>query len=321
MTPPLEYWWDAAPELIQTQWQLDAMAAPFGPFRGVTTNPMLMLEACKRHRPPCDGRSGWDLYLACGVRSARYLASRKISVPFCIQLDPRSAFDTSLMLEQAAEIRGLIPSATIKVPLTRAGIETIRVLSSTGIAINATWGFSVAQLVVAAQVIADTRRETTPTAAPSKQVLTLMEGRIGDLGLSVHLGCEPRRVRAAECVVFEAAYNSLQGYRDMLTLLSSSLRKGPGDECWHYGTKAGRRVILTFPPAFLRQQGLPSSAVEYGRPDEDTRKTVLKSDIVRRYAAEDGFEPQEFDQLQPLIKTHSEAVRAMETFENLASCE
>jgi hypothetical protein len=223
------------------------------------------------------------------------------------------------MLRQAAEIRDRIPNPTIKVPLTRAGIETIRVLASTGVAINATWGFAVAQLVAAARAIAAADRGLAPTARRPRHVLTLMEGRIGDLGLNTHVGCEPRRVRAAECVVFEAAYDSLRRYREVATLLASSLRTGPGDECWHYGTKAGREVILTLPPSFLRQQGLPCFGVEYGRVDDHSREVVLGNDVVRRYADEEGFQPHEFDRLPPLTKTRDETVCAMEAFERLAS--
>jgi hypothetical protein len=318
-TLPFECWWDSAPELLETRWQAGTATSKLGPFSGVTTNPMLMLDACKRLPPVGHGGSGWDLYLACGARSANYLTSRQLSIPFCVQLDPRSAFDAPSMLQQAAQIRDRIPNATIKVPLTRAGIETIQVLSSTGVAINATWGFTVAQLVAAAQAIADAHRGVAPTATRPGHVLTLMEGRIGDLGLSSHVGCEPRRVRAAECVVFEAAYSSLRRYRDVTTLLASSLRPGPDNECWHYGTKVGREVILTLPPSFLRQQGLPSFGVEYGRVDDDSREAVLGNDVVRRYAAENGFQPHEFDRLPPLIETRGEAICAMEDFENLAT--
>jgi hypothetical protein len=223
------------------------------------------------------------------------------------------------MLEQAAEICDRIPSATIKVPLTRAGIEVIQVLSSAGVAINATWGFSVAQLVAAARAMAGADYRARPTATRPRHVLTLMEGRIGDLGLRRHIGGEPRRLRAAECVVFESAYHSLQRYREVATLLASSLRSGPGRECWHYGTKAGRQVILTLAPSFLRQQGLPACNVEYGQADDDSRQSALENDVVARYSAEDGFEPCEFDRLPPLIKTRDETVCAMQSFESLAN--
>jgi transaldolase/fructose-6-phosphate aldolase-like protein len=321
MTLPCECWWDSAPELIDQRWDADG-ASTLGPFSGVTTNPMLMLEACTKSPPARGSGSGWDLYLACCARSARYLASRGLTVPHCVQLDPRSAFDTPSMLAQAAEIRDRIPSSTIKVPLTSAGIETIRALSAQGVGINATWGFCVAQLVAAAQAMAEgqARAAGQAGAAPPRPryVLTLMEGRIGELGLRAHLGDEPHHLRAAECVVFEAAYDSLRRYRDVATLLASSLRPGPGDECWHYGTMAGREVILTLPPSFLRQRGLPAPGAEYGRADEESRKLVLDTDAVRRYVAEDGFEPAEFDRLPSMVKTHGEAVRAMEGFERLA---
>jgi transaldolase len=222
------------------------------------------------------------------------------------------------MLRQAAQIRDRIPSATIKVPLTAAGIDIIRPLALTGAAINGTWGFSVAQLAAAAAALQDARDAAGPATAWPRHVLTLMEGRIGDLGLKAYVGDDPQRLRAAECVVFEAAYRSLQRYRDVVTLLASSLRKGPGEECWHYGSKAGREVILTLPPSFLHQQGLPSDGARYGCADEGSRAAALGNEMVRRYAAPGGFEPREFDSLPQLISTRGEAVRAMESFEDLA---
>ena len=319
MTQRLEYWWDSAPELIEHERAGWDGTGPFGPFRGVTTNPMLLLAACERQPPErWRGATGWDLYLTCAARSAQYLEARGVSIPFCVQLHPRSAFDRRAMLRQAAEIRDRIPSATIKVPLTSAGIETIHALASAGIPVNGTWGFSVAQLVAAARAMADAVHARPATSPRPRYVLTLMEGRLGDLGLHEELGGDSRLVRAAECVVFEAAYESLRPYRDVATLLASSLRTGPDAGCWHYGSKAGKEVILTLPPPFLREQGLPVEGVDYGCVDEASRDAALGSELVRRYAAEDGFRPHEFDRLPPLTKTRAEVTRAIESFDDLA---
>jgi Transaldolase/Fructose-6-phosphate aldolase len=318
MTRGLELWWDSAPELIERERAGWDGAGPFGPFRGVTTNPMLLLAACDRLPPLSRRRGGWDLYLACASRSAEFLAARDLSIPFCVQLDPRLAFDARAMLRQAAEILHRIPAATIKVPLTSAGLDVIHGLASDGTPVNATWGFSVAQLAAAARVVADAVRARPVTAPRPRYVVTLMEGRLGDLGLHERLGGDSRLVRAAECVVFEAAYEALLPYRDVVTLLASSLRTGPDDGCWHYGTKAGKDVILTLPPPFLREQGVPVLGVDYGRVDETSRAAVLRSELVRRYAADDGFRPHEFDRLPPLTKTRAEVTRAMEGFESLA---
>ena len=122
MTLPFECWWDSAPELIEPRWRGSATAPGFGPFRGITTNPMLMRAACARLTPGGRHCSGWDLYLVCAARSAAYLRAGGIAVPFCVQLDPRSAFDVPSMLGQAAEIRERIPEAIIKVPMTRPAL-------------------------------------------------------------------------------------------------------------------------------------------------------------------------------------------------------
>jgi transaldolase len=324
MSTLFECWWDSAPELMEPDWLAADVASPFGPFSGITTNPMLMLDAFLRQPLRGHADSGWDLYLACAARSAHYLTSRAISIPFCVQLDPRSAFDRPAMIEQAKEIRARIPDATIKVPLTSAGIDVIGTLVAAGIQVNGTWGFCVAQLVAAARAIADaTRGAGLPAAGPaetrSRNVLTIMEGRLGDLGLSAHVGAEERAVRASEAVVFEAAYGALLEYRNDVTLLVSSLRAGPEGECWHYADKIDRKVVLTLPPALLRQVGLPSPGADYGRADDDLLERARRNDAVRRYAAADGFAPAEFDLLPPLARTREEAIRAMTGFEELAT--
>lgn len=318
MTPPFECWWDSAPELIEPRWRGDATVPGFGPFTGVTTNPMLMLAACARLPPAPQPRSGWELYLACAARSAAYLIAGGITVPFCVQLDPRSAFDVPSMLRQAAEIREKMPGATVKVPMTRAGIDVIAALASAGVSINATWGFCVAQLMAAAKAMTHSRPPGV-TAGPAVHVLTIMEGRIGDLGLSHHLGHEARRLRAAECAVFDAAYDSVRQHNGVARLLASSQRAGPGRDCWHYSNKAGRDVIVTLAPSFLRQQGLPVRGAAYGTADDESLQAALASRVVRRYAAADGFDLGEFDHLPPMVATHREALQAMADFESIAS--
>ena len=191
----------------------------------------------------------------------------------------------------------------------------IAALSAAGVTVNATWGFCVAQLVAAAEAMTRTR---PPAAGPAAHVLTVMEGRIGELGLCHHLGHEARCLRAAECVVFDAAYNSVRQYAGVARLLASSLRSGPGQDCWHYGNKVGRDSIVTLPPSFLRQQGLPVAGTAYGIADDQSLRIAIASQVVRRYAAVDGFEQGEFDHLAPMVATHREAVRAMADFENMA---
>jgi hypothetical protein len=315
MSLPFECWWDSTPELVEPRWLGGAAAPALGPFSGITTNPMLMRVACARLLPGGRPRSGWDLYLACATRSAAYLEAGGITVPFCVQLDPRSAFDVPSMLDQAAEIRERIPEATIKVPMTRAGIDVIAALSSAGVNVNATWGFCVSQLVAAAEAMT---RPRPSSAAPAAHVLTIMEGRIGELGLWRHLGDEARCLRAAECAVFDAAYDSTRHYAGAVRLLASSLRTGPGRDCWHYGNKVGRDVIVTLPPSFLNQQGMPVAGAAYGMADDESMRAARASQVVRRHAAADGFEPYEFDQMPPMVATHLEAVQAMADFEGMA---
>lgn len=312
MSVSFECWWDSVPELLGPRWRAERTSI-FGPFSGITTNPMLMLEAARSLPLPAPAESGWELYLACAERSARHLADLGLSLPFCVQLDPRLAADTGAMLDQAAQIMGRIPQATLKVPLTSAGIAAMGPLAASGVPINATLGFCVAQLVAAARTIA------ASGGPPRRHVLTLMQGRLGDFGLSAFVGPEPRRVRAAESVVFHAAYEALRPYRGTVTLLTGSLRPGPDQECWNYADKIGKEVIATLPPSFLDKVGLPLSGRDFGRVDDRLYEQALSDPDVRRYAAEDGFTPAESDRLAPLIRTHDEMVRAITGFDALSA--
>ncbi|MFE3186560.1 transaldolase family protein [Streptomyces violascens] len=309
-----ECWWDSAPELQEPRWR-EGHEAPFGPFTGVTTNPMLLLDAARRSLPETTASTGWELYLACAERSANHLASLGASMLMCVQLDARLADDAAAMVVQAKEIRSRIPNAMIKVPLSAAGIETIGALAAEGVPINGTWGFSVAQFVAAARAIKDAGH---PEPRP-RHLVSCLQGRLGDLGLSEHLGKDPRRLRAAEAAVFDAAYRELEPYRDVVTLMGASLRPGPDQECWSYSAKAGKNVLLTLPPSFLDKVGLPRTDADYGVVDETLYQLALSNDGVRRYAEADGFTAAEFDLLPPLVRTRDEAVAAFAEFDVMAA--
>ena len=87
MSTLFECWWDSAPELMEPDWLAADATSPFGPFSGITTNPMLMLDAFLRQPLRGHADSGWDLYLACaGVVVLPARAPEPISP--CVVLDP-----------------------------------------------------------------------------------------------------------------------------------------------------------------------------------------------------------------------------------------
>jgi len=105
-------------------------AASLGLLDGVTTNPSLVV------------REGRDFHEV--LREIVGIVDGPISAEV-------TALDHEGMLEQARELAGIHPNIVIKVPLTKAGLQTCKVLRSEGINVNVTLCFSPAQALLAAK--------------------------------------------------------------------------------------------------------------------------------------------------------------------------
>jgi transaldolase len=65
------------------------------------------------------------------------------------------SMDTEGMLKEARVLSGIHPNIVVKIPMTEAGIQAVRVLSTEGIKTNVTLVFSATQALIAAKAGAD----------------------------------------------------------------------------------------------------------------------------------------------------------------------
>jgi transaldolase len=111
-------------------------------------------------------REGLSLGMVDGVTTNPSLVAktgrgfREVIDEICTLVDgPISAeavsMDTEGMLKEARVLSGIHPNIVVKIPMTEAGIQAVRVLSTEGIKTNVTLVFSATQALIAAKAGAD----------------------------------------------------------------------------------------------------------------------------------------------------------------------
>ncbi len=107
-------------------------------------------------------REGMSLGMVDGVTTNPSLVAktgrsfREVIDEICTLVDgPISAeavsMDTEGMLKEARVLSGIHPNIVVKIPMTEAGIQAVRVLSTEGIKTNVTLVFSATQALIAAK--------------------------------------------------------------------------------------------------------------------------------------------------------------------------
>jgi transaldolase len=333
VSPGMEVWWDSSP-LVFESWcqkvlakadsgdretltrQFERMYNPENPekqlFRGVTTNPILSMEAISENEPywrsvaqamakknyGLDEESlFWLLYKEVVKRgSDMYLplfqATRFHEGYLSGQVDPRKSFEGATMLEQALEMHAINPNVMIKVPGTAEGYPVIEELTSRGISTNNTLTFVLSQLIDCAKSV---RRGLEKAKADGvdlsrwRSVITYMLARYGDVGGLREAGREKGielsdgDVRVAELAILKKAYRLLKEADYQSKLLPCSLRVGPTVDghlrVWHLEEMAGADVVVTVPPFYLEQiVNFPDAetiAFHEGRIDVDPPRELM----------------------------------------------
>jgi transaldolase len=304
VSPGMEIWWDSSPIVFQSwcgkmlakadpadrptlERQFRRMYNPEDPqaqlFRGVTTNPILSMDAIKYDRPRWQQFASdviaqnpgidkealfWSLYreivrLGSEMFLPLFEATGYREGYLSAQVDPRKSFDKTAMLAQAVELHAINPNVMIKVPGTSVGYEVIEELTALGISTNNTLTFVVSQLMDCADSV---RRGLAMAEANGvdltrwRSVITHMLARFGDLGglrgFAEEKGIELTEgdVRLAELAIFKKAYHLLKDGGYPSKLLPCALRVGPTVDgvvrAWHLEGLAGADVAATCPPVF-----------------------------------------------------------------------
>lgn len=303
ISPGMEIWWDSSPLVFENWCRKMLTKAPAGDrevlarqfkrmydresptgqlFRGVTTNPILSMDAIADDEESwrrvaaeliaahagLDAESlFWLLYKEVVRRGSEmylplFAATAHREGYLSAQVDPRKSFDKSTMLEQAVELHAINPNVMIKVPGTAEGYWVIEELTARGIATNNTLTFVLSQLMDCADSV---RRGLQRARAAGvdlsmwRSVITYMLARYGEMsGLresAADVGIELSEgdVRLAELAVLKKAYRLLREGAYESKLLPCSLRNGPTIDgrlrAWHLEEMTGADIVVTVPPS------------------------------------------------------------------------
>jgi transaldolase len=231
-----------------------------------------------------------------------------------VQVNPKLYRSTALMLEHARRLASLAPNIAIKVPATREGIAAGVELVASGINVNATVSFTLAQALYVGQAFEGALDRAQAAGLDMQRLhpyVTLLVGRLDDLLQRVlakeSVTIDPGYLHWAGVAVFKKAYALFKerGYRS--TLLSAAYRHH-----MHWSQLIGPNVVLSMPYAWWKQFEASDIQVEetIGHPVEPRIVSALHDKFADFRAAydENGLAPEQFVRYGATVHTLSQFI-------------
>jgi transaldolase len=303
---------------------------------GATCNPVIVLsvvheeistwmprlaELIERHPTATEDQIAWMLVEEISKSAASLLApiferAKGRDGRLSIQTDPRYYRDTKAIVAQATRFSALADNMIVKIPATAAGIAAIEEATYSGISINATVSFTVAQAVLVAEAVEsglrrrDAEGKDTLAMGP---VCTIMVGRMDDwlkvIAEKQGILTDPGHLEWAGVAVFKKAYRlfSERGYRTRL--LSAAFRNH-----FHWSELIGGDIVISPPHAWQVRINASDIAVE-ARIDRPVDPAIVQ-DLMTRFPEfqkayeEDGLAGVELDAFGPTRRTLRQFMRA-----------
>lgn len=309
--PDCEIWFDSSPLVYNSFKRSVLMAAPtekkalwdhqltrlFDPahinqkgemgFRGVTTNPPLLLQAIQDdpdfwmqeiqrialERPAASVEEiYWDIYLDVVRRGAEMIRPvwDKSSGRYGLvsgQVDPRYVADFDKMLEQGLSLADVAPNVMVKIPGSKEGYRVIEELTARGIPTNNTTSFTVPQYIECMNAVSRGLKRAEAAGIDLsrwRSVITHMSARLGNIG-DLKSQAEARgitltaeEVLLGEMAVLKRAYRYGKERGHPSKMLQCSMRvidEGAGKTAssGHIALIAGGDFVYTCPPSYIEQ--------------------------------------------------------------------
>lgn len=372
--PDSEMWWDSSP-LVFPSWRAETLAnAPADKlanwtaqvdrlynqdtintqgtmgFRGVTTNPPLVLQAIQldpaawttkiqeisAEDPALDVEGVyWELYLNLVERGAEAILPvwEKSEGKFgwlSGQVDPRFVTDGSRMLAEGLSIAQMGDNVMVKLPGSKEGYEVLEELTALGISTNNTTSFTVAQYTrCRAAVSAGLLRANANGVDLSRwrSVITHMSSRLAQLGdwsreaklRGIDLSL--MEMRDGEEAVLKRAYWHGKNTNHPSKMLQCSMRVEKDDAgntvSRHLSDFAGSDMVYTCPPSYIA--GLMKAEDELApfdpkaierEPNKASVEKLLRLPSFREAYEFEGMMPEDFSQYGSFQATATEFATA-----------
>lgn len=256
-------------------------------FRGVTTNPPLLLQAIQddpefwmqeiRRIALEKPKAGveeiyWDIYLHVVRRGAAMIRPvwEKSNGKYGLvsgQVDPRYVADYDKMLAQGLSLADVAPNVMVKIPGSKEGYEVIEELTARGIPTNNTTSFTVPQYVECMNAVSrglERAKKAGIDLSRWRSVITHMSARLGNIGdLKVQaeargITLSPEEILLGEMAVLKRAYRYGKEKNHPSKMLQCSMRVSDGGlgqsaSSWHIEKIAGGDFVYTCPPSYIEQ--------------------------------------------------------------------
>lgn len=256
-------------------------------FRGVTTNPPLLLQAIQDdpefwmqeirrlalERPTASVEDiYWAIYLDVVRRGAEMIRPvwEKSGGRYGLvsgQVDPRYVSDFDKMLEQGLSLAEVAPNVMVKIPGSKEGYEVIEELTARGISTNNTTSFTVPQYIECMNAVSrglERAKAARIDLSRWRSVITHMSARLGNIGdLKAQaeargIGLTADEILLGEMAVLKRAYRYGKERGHPSKMLQCSMRvvdEGPGKiaSSGHIALIAGGDFVYTCPPSFIEQ--------------------------------------------------------------------
>lgn len=256
-------------------------------FRGVTTNPPLLLQAIQDdpefwmqeirrialEKPNASVEEiYWYIYLDVVRRGAAMIRPvwEKSNGKYGLvsgQVDPRYVADYDKMLAQGLSLADVAPNVMVKIPGSKEGYQVIEELTARGIPTNNTTSFTVPQYVECMNAVSrglERAKKAGIDLSRWRSVITHMSARLGNIGdLKAQaeargIMLSPEDILLGEMAVLKRAYRYGKEKNHPSKMLQCSMRVsdgGPGQSAssWHIEKIAGGDFVYTCPPSYIEQ--------------------------------------------------------------------
>ena len=256
-------------------------------FRGVTTNPPLLLQAIQDdpefwmqeirrialEKPNASVEEiYWDIYLDVVRRGAAMIRPvwEKSNGKYGLvsgQVDPRYVADYDKMLAQGLSLADVAPNVMVKIPGSKEGYQVIEELTARGIPTNNTTSFTVPQYVECMNAVSrglERAKKAGIDLSRWRSVITHMSARLGNIGdlkeqaEARGIMLSPEDILLGEMAVLKRAYRYGKEKNHPSKMLQCSMRVsdgGPGQSAssWHIEKIAGGDFVYTCPPSYIEQ--------------------------------------------------------------------
>lgn len=296
---------------------------------GATSNPTIVLEVLKKEmflwkkriqqiiidNPDwTEEQITWQLIEEMAVKGAGILMpvfahEKGRKGRLSIQTNPAFYRTSSAMTEQGKHLDQLAPNMQIKIPATKAGIQSIEALTYAGISINATVSFTVAQAVAVAEAVERglyRRQAEGLNNSLISPVCTLMIGRLDDwLQILIKrdgIITDPGFPSWAGIACFKKAYQIFQQRNYQTRLLAAAYRHH-----LHWSELIGGNVVLTIPYAWQKQ--FNDSDIEVIERMQNPVSVEIINELYKKFPDfrkafdEDGLSESEFDSFGATVRT------------------